>query len=63
MSDQEDEILVRVIENPEISSKYMPSGTGLSKSSILRILNRENLCSYHFTSVQNLVPSDPPARL
>jgi hypothetical protein len=61
--DQEEEILVRVAENPEISSRRMALSTGVSKSSVLRIFHREKLHPYHFTPVQNLLAADFPARL
>ena len=61
--EQEEEILVRVAENPEISTRRMAAATGVSKSSILRIFHQEKLYPYHFTPVQNLLEADLPARL
>lgn len=60
---QEDEILVRVDENPEVSSRRLSAATGVSQSSIIRILKKENFHPYHFTPVQNLLPRDLPRRL
>ena len=61
--EQEEEILVRVAENPEISTRRMAADTPVSKSSIGRIFNQEGLYPYHFTPVQNLLGLDLPARL
>lgn len=61
--EQEEEILVRVAENPEVSSRRLKAATGVSKSSIVRIFHDEGLYPYHFTPVQCLLPPDLPARL
>lgn len=61
--DQEDEILTRVAENPEISSRQLARDTRVSQTTIMRILHKEKLYPYRFTPVQNLLAADPPARL
>lgn len=61
--EQEDEILVRVAENPRISTRRLQNITNVGKSTISRILRREKLYPYHFTPVQNLLPNDSAARL
>lgn len=61
--DQEDDILVRIAENPQLSTRRLSSMTGVSQSTVFRILKKENLKPYHFTPVQNLLPRDLPARL
>lgn len=62
-ADQEEEILVRVAENPRLSTRRLKAECGVSKSSILRIFRKEGLHPYHFTPVQNLLPADLPRRL
>jgi hypothetical protein len=61
--DQEEEVLIQVAEDPEISVRRMAVRTGISRSSVLRIFHREHLHPYHFTPVQNLLEADLPARL
>lgn len=60
--DQED-ILVRIADNPELSTRRLSAITGVSHSSVFRLLKKEHLRPYHFTSVQNLLPTDYPLRL
>lgn len=60
---QEEEILVRVAGNPEVSSRQVARETGVSKTTVLKIFHKENLYPYHFTPVQNLLAADLPARL
>lgn len=62
-ADQEDEILVRIAEDPELSTRRLSAITGVSKSSIFRILHKEDLRPFHFIPVQNLLPRDLPARV
>lgn len=61
--DQEEEILTRVAENPEVSSRQIARTTGVSKTTVLKIFHKENLYPYHFTPVQNLLAADLPGRL
>ncbi|XP_022917996.2 uncharacterized protein [Onthophagus taurus] len=61
--DEEDEVLVRVSNNPKVSSRRLSAATGLSKSSILRILKKERLYPYHFVPVHALLPTDLRVRL
>lgn len=61
--EQEEEILVRVAENSQISTRRLQAATGISKTTILKVIHDENLYPYHFTPVQNLLPTDLPARL
>ncbi|KAJ8918518.1 hypothetical protein NQ315_015225 [Exocentrus adspersus] len=61
-SEQEEEILVRVAENPELSTRRISMETGVSKSTVWKTLNKEGLHPYHFTPVQNLLQTDFPAR-
>lgn len=62
-ADEEDDILIRVTQNPNISTRRLGLATGISQSSVFRILKREELHPYHYTPVQNLLPQDLPARL
>ena len=61
--EQEEEILVRVAENPEISTRHLAAATGVGKSSVCKIFHEEGLYPYHFTPVQNLLERDFAARL
>ncbi|XP_050305585.1 uncharacterized protein LOC126742824 [Anthonomus grandis grandis] len=61
--EQEEEILVRVAENPEISARHAAAATGVGKSSICKIFHEEGLYSYHFTPVQNLLENDFAPRI
>lgn len=61
--DQEEEIIVRVSENSKISTRRLASATQVKKTSVLNILHTEKLHPYHFNPVQNLLPTDLPARL
>lgn len=61
--EQEEEVLVRVTENQGVSTRRLSAATGISQTSINRILRKEKLYPYHFTPVQNLLPQDPAARL
>ena len=61
--EQEEEILVRVAENPGLSTRRIAAATGVIKSSVGKILQKEGLYPYHFTPVQCLIPQDLPARM
>lgn len=61
--EQEEEVLVRISENPDMSTRRLRAATGIRQPSIWRILHKEKLHPYHFTPVQNLLPQDLPARL
>ncbi|KAJ8939094.1 hypothetical protein NQ318_003207 [Aromia moschata] len=60
--DEEDEILILVSENPGLKTRQSMA-TGLRQSSICRIFKKEMLHPCHYTSVQQLLPQDLPARL
>lgn len=60
--EQEEEILVRIAENPELSTRRLEASTGIGKSTVSEVINAENLFPYHFTPVQNLLPGDLPVR-
>ncbi|KAJ8949089.1 hypothetical protein NQ318_016993 [Aromia moschata] len=53
--EQEEEILVRVAENSELSTRHIAMETGVSKSTVWKVLKKEGLHPYHFTPVQNLI--------
>ncbi|KAF2888199.1 hypothetical protein ILUMI_17974 [Ignelater luminosus] len=61
--DQKDDILVRVANNPELSTRRLSAMTGVSNSSVFRSPKKENLRPHHFTPVQNVLPRDYPLRL
>lgn len=60
--DVEDEILVRVVNDPQTSSRRLSAATGISKTSVLKILHQDNYHPFHFIPVQNLLPRDIPLR-
>jgi hypothetical protein len=60
--DQEDEILIRIADDPQTSSRRLAAATGINKTSILKTLHEEKYHPYHFTPVQNLLPVDLPSR-
>lgn len=60
--DVEEEILDRVRENPEISSRDIARETGVSKTKVLTVLHKNKFHPYHFTKVQGLEPNDYAAR-
>lgn len=60
---QEEEVLVRIAEDPSLSTRRLEAATTLSKSTVSRITHTENLYPYHFTPVQNLLQNDLPARM
>ncbi|KAJ8953852.1 hypothetical protein NQ318_006703 [Aromia moschata] len=62
-SEQEEEILVRVAENSELSTRHIAMETGVSKSTVWKLLKKEGLHPYHFMPVQNLIQGDFPDRL
>lgn len=61
--DQEEDILVRIADNPQLSTRRLSAITGVSNASVFRILKKENLRPFHFTPVQNLLPRDLPVRV
>lgn len=60
--DEEEEVLIRVLEDPSVSTRRLSLSTGLSQSSVCRILKKEKLRPYHYTPVQNLLQQDYLAR-
>lgn len=61
--DQEDDVLVRIANDPQLSTRRLSAITGISHASVFRILKKEGLRPYHFTPVQNLLPTDLPRRM
>lgn len=59
----EEQILDRVREDPEISSRNLAGEIGVSKTKVLSVLHKSNLHPYHFTKVQGLEPNDHAARV
>ena len=51
LPEQEDEILARVVDDPETIIRNLSAATNISKSTIHRILKRKNLYPYHFAHV------------
>ncbi|KAJ8910642.1 hypothetical protein NQ315_012510 [Exocentrus adspersus] len=50
--EQEEEILVRVAEDPQISTRRLKTLTGVSQTGVLKVLHKERLHPYYFTPVQ-----------
>ncbi|XP_023313016.1 uncharacterized protein LOC111693108 [Anoplophora glabripennis] len=61
-AEQEEDVLVRIAENTQTSTRRISSATGVSQPSVFRILHKEKLYPYHFRPVQQLMPQDPPGR-
>lgn len=59
----EEQIVDRVRENPDISSRQLSRETGVSKSTVLNVLHKNKFYPYHFTKVQGLEHNDYAARL
>ncbi|KAJ8961470.1 hypothetical protein NQ318_014718 [Aromia moschata] len=53
--EQEEQILVRVAENSELSTRHIAMEIGVSKSTVWKVLKKEGFHPYHFTPVQNLI--------
>lgn len=60
---QEENILMRIEQNQEISIRKLSARTGISSTIIYKVIHRNQLHPYHFTPVQHLKPRDLPARL
>lgn len=60
--DVEDEVLNRVREDPEISSRKLANEAGVSKTTVLNILHKNKFHPYHFNKVQGLEHNDYAAR-
>lgn len=58
----DEEILHRVEEDPEISSRKLAAAIGVSKTKVLKTLHKNKLYPYHFTKVQGLEPGDYATR-
>lgn len=54
----ERQVITEVEENPTTSIRRMSRRTGVAKSTVHRILKRNNLYPYHVQRVQALLPSD-----
>lgn len=61
--DEEENVLERVEENPEISVRRLSAVTGIPQTRVHKILKTELLHPYHHTRVQDLLPQDLPTRL
>jgi hypothetical protein len=55
--------LDRVREDPEVSSRNLASATGVSKTTVLKVLHKNRFHPYHFTKVQGLEPNDYAPRV
>lgn len=60
---EEEDILRRVEENPEISIRRLSAATAIPRTSIHRVIRAQLLHPYHHTNVQELLPTDLPLRL
>lgn len=59
----EEDILDRVNESPEISSRQVANEMGTSHTNVLRVLRKNNYHPYHYTKVQGLEPGDDARRI
>lgn len=60
---QEDQILVRVAQNSEISTRRLSAAVGINQPYVIRILHKKTVYPFHFTPVQSLLPRDYRIRL
>jgi hypothetical protein len=58
----EEDILHRVQENPETSTRQLAVETGMSRWKVHQVLKENQLHPYHFTKVQGLEPGDYETR-
>ena len=61
-AEEEEDVLERVAENPNISVRRLSTATGISRTSVHNILRTQLLYPYHHTKVQELLPNDLPFR-
>lgn len=59
----EEAVLNLVERDPRTSTRAVAREVGVSQSFVSKLLRKEGLHPYHFTSVQTLEPRDPPQRL
>lgn len=59
----EEDLLARVEENPEVSTRQLSSDTGLSCWKVSKVLKDNKFHPYHFTLVQALEENDHEARV
>lgn len=59
----EEEILRRVEEDPELSTRRVSREIGVSKDVVNRVIREQLLYPFHKMSVQDLLPQDPQRRL
>lgn len=59
----ERQVLVRVEEDPSISVRRISQRTGVARSTVHRILTKNNLHPYHVQRVQALLPADFQRRI
>ena len=59
---EEEGVLERVAENPNISVRRLSTATGVSRTSIHNIFRTQLLYLYHHTKVQELLPNNLPRR-
>lgn len=63
LPDVEEDILERVDGDPGTSCRILEQETGISKSTVNRILRSNLLHAYHYTPVQDLHPGDTELRM
>lgn len=59
----EEDLLARVEENRQVSTRQLADATGLSRWKVSSVLKTNNFHPYHFTLVQALEPDDYEARV
>lgn len=60
--DADEEILARVEDDPELSTRPLATATGLSRWKVSNVLKSNTFHPYHFTLVQSLEPNDFESR-
>lgn len=62
-ADEEEDILDRIAEDPEVSVRRLSAATGVPRTSTHKIIRAQLLYPYHYNKVQELLPQDPPQRV
>ena len=57
-AEEEEDILERVAENPNISVRRLSTAIGVSRTSVHNILRTQLLYPYHHSKVREFLPND-----
>ena len=62
-NEQREEVVAAFGDDPSNSQRKVAQQLGIAQSSVNKILRQEGIKPWKFTSVQELLPDDPPKRL